>query len=134
MLNLFLNNNILEILTLYLNSSVRTLRTVVLWTLNNIISNFLRDEEKMNIISSILQKKNINYYLKFLIINYDISKSFEECFEFYWFLSFLSQMENVSFPLIRLLLQRSSLIMKINYHCSLVRPIMRTYFNQFLES
>ena len=50
---------------------------------------------KLNVISNILLDKNIHYYLKFILVNLDTSKNFEECFEFMWFLSFLSKIENV---------------------------------------
>jgi len=75
---------------------VRSLRTICLWTINNIIGavNNSNDEKisstRILIINNLFDNKQLGYYIKFLFSRIDPSKNFDECYEFFYLLNYIN--------------------------------------------
>ena len=85
--NYFIQNNIINILFNCLNSSVRSLRIVCLWNLNQIITKLIENnyENELKIFN---QKDSLLSY-KFILSRIELNQknSFDEIFEIYWLLN-----------------------------------------------
>ncbi len=114
-LNIYLSNNILIYLMKNLNSSVRSLRSVCLWTINNIIKavnkcvNSISIDDSNNnnncsiintitntnslINQTLYNNKDFVYYIKFLFSRIEPYKNFDESYEFLYLLSYSSNSE-----------------------------------------
>ncbi len=85
--NYFIQNNIINILFNCLNSSVRSLRIVCLWNLNQIITKLIENNYE-NEIKIFNQKDSLLSY-KFILSRIELNQnnSFDEIFEIYWLLN-----------------------------------------------
>ena len=85
--NYFIQNNIINILFNCLNSSVRSLRIVCLWNLNQILTKLIENnyENELKIFN---QKDSLLSY-KFILSRIELNQnnSFDEIFEIYWLLN-----------------------------------------------
>ena len=85
--NYFIQNNIINILFNCLNSSVRSLRIVCLWNLNQIFTKLIENNYE-NEIKIFNQKDSLLSY-KFILSRIELNQnnSFDEIFEIYWLLN-----------------------------------------------
>lgn len=103
----YINNHLLQYLVKNLNSSVRSLRTICLWTINNIINatnclGMKRNNQISNITddtniistnkimkSTLFYNESMAYYYKFVFSRLDYNKNFDESYEFLWLIYYL---------------------------------------------
>jgi len=85
--NYFIQNNIINILFNCLNSSIRSLRIVCLWNLNQIFTKLIENNYE-NEIKIFNQKDSLLSY-KFILSRIELNQnnSFDEIFEIYWLLN-----------------------------------------------